>query len=184
MTNLNDIKRRVDDEKQDMIANMDEAALMNFIHESCRNYYVDFMNDDIKDFNATVSILDYIKNNVEYDNVGNFINYSMIIAVNSLLNNLMDRKMDLILPDVVDLTAEGNKKDNEATVNLLERVKIKRMELKELQMSHGYLKGKLLKSNADADLIAANINILEDILSEEAMSIINTYINKNGREDL
>ena len=107
MANFDNIKRRVDDEKQDMIANMDEAALKDFIHESCRNYYVDFMNDNVNDFNATVSILEYIKKNAEYDNIRNFINYSMIIAINTILNNLMDRKMDLIMPDVVELTADN-----------------------------------------------------------------------------
>ena len=183
MANFNEIKRRVEDEKQIMIEDMDASALMNFIHESCRSYYVDFMNDDIKDFNATVSILDYIKKNAEYDNVKDFINYSMIVAINSLLNSLMDRKMDLILPDAVGLISDGNvNDDNDATVNLLERVKLKRNELRELQMSQGYLMGRLLKMDADADLIAANNNILDGILSEEAMSIINDYINTNGRE--
>ena len=107
MANFNDIKRRVEDEKQIMIEDMDEAALKDFIHQSCRKYYVDFMNDDANDFTATVSILDYIEKNAEYDNISNFINYSMIIAINSILNNLMDRKMDLIMPDVVELTADN-----------------------------------------------------------------------------
>lgn len=182
MANFNDIKRRVEDEKQIMIEDMDETALRNFIHNSCRNYYVDFMNDNVQDFNATVSILDYIKKNADYDNIRDFINYSMLIAINSLLNSLMNRKMDLILPDAVGLTADGNADENDATVNLLERVKLKRNELRELQMSQGYLMGRLLKMDADADLIAANINILEGILSEEAMSIIKDYINTNGRE--
>lgn len=180
MANFNDIKRRVDNEKQIMIEDMDETALRNFIHKSCRNYYVDFMNDNVKDFNATVSILDYIKKNAEYDNVDDFINYSMLIAINSLLNSLMDRKMDLILPDAVGLTADGNDEDNPVVVNLLERVKLKRNELKELQVSQGCLMGRLLKRDADADRIAANINILEDILSDEAMGILKKYVEDGG----
>lgn len=107
MANFNDIKRRVDNEKQIMIEDMDETALKNFIQESCRKYYVDFMNDNANDFNATASILDYIKKNADYDNIEDFINYSMLIAINSLLNSLMDRKMDLIMPDVVELTADN-----------------------------------------------------------------------------
>jgi hypothetical protein len=113
MANIDNIKKRVYDEKQDMIANMDEDDLKDFIHKSCRNYYVDFINDNVKDFNATASILEYIKNNAEYNNVSNFINYSMIIAVNTLLNSLMDRKMELMMPDMVDITAEkGYKKSD------------------------------------------------------------------------
>ena len=107
MANFNDIKRRVDNEKQIMIEDMDETALKNFIQESCRKYYVDFMNDNANDFNATASILDYIKKNADYDNIEDFINYSMLIAINSLLNSLMDRKMDLIMPDVVEITADN-----------------------------------------------------------------------------
>ena len=71
-----------------------------------------------------------------------------------------------------------NTETNAATVDLLERVKQKRMELKKLQISQGYLMGRLLKMNADADIIADNINVLDDILSDEAMGIINTYINQ------
>ena len=65
------------------------------------------MNDNANDFNATASILDYIKKNADYDNIEDFINYSMLIAINSLLNSLMDRKMDLIMPDVVEITADN-----------------------------------------------------------------------------
>ena len=181
MANFNEIKRRVNDEKQIMIDDMDETALKNFIQKSCSNYYMDFINDDVNDFNATVSILDYIKKNTDYTNISNYINYSMIIAINTLLNSLMDRKMDLILPDVVGLTADGHDENNAATVNLLESVKLKRNELKEAQISQGYLMGRLLKMDADADMIAANINILNSILSDEAMGIIYTYINEDGR---
>ena len=78
MANFNDIKRRVDDEKQIMIEDMDAAALKKYIHESCMNYYVDFINDNANDFNATASILDYIKKNADYDNVNDFINYSIM----------------------------------------------------------------------------------------------------------
>lgn len=180
MANFNEIKKRVEDEKQIMIEDMDETALKDFIHKSCRDYYVDFINDNVKDFTATASILDYIKKNAKYDNVSDFINYSMIVAINSLLNSLMDRKMDLILPDMIGLTVNSDDNDNDVTVNLLERVKLKRDELKELQISQGYLMGRLLKRDADADRIAANINILEDILSDEAMGILKKYVEDGG----
>ena len=193
MASIDNIKKRVNDEKHDMIANMDAADLKDYIHKSCRNYYVDFINDNDKDFNATASILEYIKKNAEYNNVSNFINYSMIIAVNTLLNSLMDRKMDLILPDVVDLTATDNAED-ESTVNLLERVNQKRKELRDLQkandeyfknleidmMATGDYVKHLIRPDINPDFINDHLEILKDILTDEGMDVIRHYINNGG----
>ena len=133
MTNMNEIKKRINDKKLDLIDGMAEADLKNYIRTISQAYYISYLNDEESNFNAAASILEYIKKESKHNNTSNYINYCMLIAINSLLNKLMDKKMQLIIPDVVDITAA----DNIATVNRLEIVKAKRKELQELKANNG-----------------------------------------------
>ena len=128
MASINELKKRVNDKKFQIIDEMDEADLRNYIMSTCNDYYTYYMNDDMTNFNAAASILEYIRNESKGNNISNYINYCMIVAINTLLNNLMNRKMDLIIPEAVEIDTTS-----EVVVNLLERVKQKRKELKNLK---------------------------------------------------
>lgn len=152
MATANDLKKRINDEKLEMIDAMDVDDLSNFIMSISHDYYIYFMNEDISNFNAAASILNYIRKKSKHNNISNYINYCMLVAVNTLLNRLMDRKMDLIIPDVVDITATA---DNEVIVNLLERVKAKRKELNDLtenpETTYGIMDKQLELTDADKE---------------------------------
>lgn len=128
MASSNELKKKFNDKKFQMIDDLDDADLSKYLMSICNDYYTYYINDDITKFNATASILEYIKNESKHNNIANYINYCMIVAINRLLNNLMDRKMDLIMPEEVEID-----NSSEVVVNLLERVKQKRKELNDLR---------------------------------------------------
>ena len=132
MASSNELKKKFNDKKFQMIDDLDDEELSNYIMSTCNDYYTYYMNDDISKFNAAASILEYIKTESKYNNIANYINYCMIVAINRLLNSLMDRKMDLMIPEAVDIDTKS-----EVVVNLLERMKQKRKELNDLKAEGG-----------------------------------------------
>lgn len=178
MANIDKIRKETKDIKNDAIAN-DTDKIEDYILKLLTEYYYSYVNNDMAIFQTAA---DQLKDIItvasgQYNNVDNFSNYCKVIILTKIMNTAFKRDEALeIHSDKIAINSETNA----AAVNLLERVKQKRMELKELQISNGYLMGRLLKMNADAGIIADNINILEDILSDEAMGIINTYINEDG----
>lgn len=132
MASSNELKKKFNDKKFQMIDDLDDEELSNYIMSTCNDYYTYYMNDDMAKFNAAASILEYIKTESKYNNIANYINYCMIVAINRLLNSLMDRKMDLMIPEAVDIDTKS-----EVVVNLLERMKQKRKELNDLKAEGG-----------------------------------------------
>ena len=180
MTNLEGLRKEVVTAKDEalkdnvMYANKYMISLFN-------EYYSNYVNNDEWKFQIISKAIDEAikKLRIYYpDDADNIINYCRVIPLTKILTTLFIRDgMELELPEIPVV----NDDTDDVTVNLLERVKLKRNELKELQVSNGYLMGRLLKIDADADMISANVNILDNILSDEAMKIINTYINEDGR---
>lgn len=178
MTNINKLRKETQDIKKDAIAKSNDK-IEEYILKLMTEYYYSYVNNDMDEFHAAADQLEEAITVArgQYSNMDNYINYCKVIILTKIMNTLFKRDESLDIPaDTVAINTETNA----AAVNLLERVKQKRMELKKLQISNGYLMGRLLKMNADADIIADNINILDDILSDEAMGIINNYINQDG----
>lgn len=198
MTNINEIKKRINDEKLQLIQGMDETDLKNYIRNISQDYYIYYINNDAANFNAVSSILEYIKTYDKYDGLNNYMNYCMVIAINLLLNKLMDNKLNLMMPEMEDIN-----RNNAATVNLLERVKAKRQELYDLRKSHETIYDKvdkelelteknsyrnpsnhlkyIIRKDISTAAINDNISSLKAILTPEAIvSLKEMNINEGG----
>ena len=134
MSSINQLKKGIATSKEDILSKYSKDGLMRKIKALCDTYYISYINDNESDFHAAAGMLDTISAIAkdEYPNVDDFINYCMIVAINRLLNSLMDRKMDLMIPEAVEIDTTS-----EVVVNLLERVKQKRKELKDLKDKGG-----------------------------------------------
>ena len=198
MTTVNEIKKRINYEKLQLIHDMDEADLKNYILNISQDYYIYYINNDAANFNAVSSILEYIKTYDKYDGLNNYMNYCMVIAINSLLNKLMNNKLNLMMPEMEDIN-----NDYKSTVSRLDIVKAKRQELYDLRKSHETIYDKvdkelelteknsymnpsnhlkyIIRKDISAAAINDNISSLETILTPEAIvSLKEININEGG----
>ncbi|MBP3928219.1 MAG: hypothetical protein J6D47_01460 [Peptostreptococcaceae bacterium] len=125
MTTINELKKKYNINKDELITGLDEDELKNKILMLTKNYYVAYFNNDEKLYKATLNILEFINElyssiNEEtdyYNNVPNFTNYCMVLSMNMLLSDLFERDFTLKEPYFTDLKERRHESIAETLMN-------------------------------------------------------------------
>lgn len=189
MTNLDKIhKETIDIIRTEAATNPDKIP--DYILNLYSEYYSSYVNNDMVRFQTISGIIKEITTtaNEKYNNVDNFINYSKVTVLTKLMNTLFKRDESLELPHTISINQTDN---DDVTVNLLEKVKQKRIESNKVFEEEAKLKRyndyfmkmdkqeymkQLIRPDVDPDFINENINIIENILTDDALRVIKEYI--------
>ena len=117
--------------KREVISKFNKDELKQYINQLAKKYYVDFMNNDCESHNSITNEFYDIISIFEdtYPNIKNYIDYSLLKSANELLQNSFQRNFNLICFNSLDIDEEKS----DVVINLLEKVKEKRKELKDLE---------------------------------------------------
>lgn len=132
MSNIDKIRKETNDIKNNAVAN-DTDKMEEYILKLMTEYYYSYVNNDMATFNAAADQLEDAISvaSGQYSNVDNFINYCKVIILTKIMNTAFKRDEFLKMPTG---NVPINTETNAATVNLLNKVKQKRYELKKLEM--------------------------------------------------
>jgi len=127
MTNYNQLENI----RKEVISKFTKKELKQYINQLAKKYYASFMNDDVdsnnsinKEFYDIISMFEDT-----YPNIKSYIDYCLLKSANDLLQNSFQRNFTLRIFNNSDVDEEKS----DVTINLLERVKAKRKELKDLK---------------------------------------------------
>lgn len=116
---INVLQKEYEEGKVDIIANMDAEEIEHHIMALTNRYYVSYLNNDEEEHKSILKTLDLITdeyksnsyfNDMDEDDINNYINYCMILSINNLLNDLMNRNFNLKLPDAVSIHTTADDK--------------------------------------------------------------------------
>ena len=105
---INTLQKEYEEGKEDVISNMNPHELEQHIMALANRYYVSYLNNDEYEYKTIIKTLDLITdeyksnayfNGINEDSIDNFINYCMLISINSILNDLMERTFNLRIPE-------------------------------------------------------------------------------------
>ena len=119
------LKNNIEKNIEELTSNLTSEELVLMIKKLTKEYYISYFNGNAEGTKTIAELLNKLASNNDSYNIKCYINYSLLTSINSLITE--DNDSDLLAFEV-DLT----KDISEVTVNLLEKVKQKRQELKEL----------------------------------------------------
>ena len=127
MTNYNQLESM----RKEVLSKFSKDELKHYINQLSKRYYASFMNNDGERHNSINSEFYDIISIFEdtYPSIKSYINYCLLKSANDLLQNSFQRNFTLKCLSI-DID-ESEKSD--VTINLLEKVKEKRKELKDLK---------------------------------------------------
>lgn len=174
MATINELKKKYDINKDELITGLDEDELKRTILQRCKAYYVSYFNNDEKEYKATLNIIEFIEEiyssvNEEtdyYNNVPNFINYCMLLSINMILSDLFERNFTLKEPYFTDL------KERRYT-SILESFN----DVDELPaLWEIFDKSDLMKMDADLETVKSIYPQLQQIFTSHGIGIIDDFI--------
>lgn len=142
--------------KEDFLLNLDEEDLKGYIDNLIKEYYNNFIYGDNKNLKKNVVELMRLTTLFEnkYPNMSNYLNYRLVVLSNKVFESIFDGRSEMYYPlENPSLDALKGK----AIVNLLEKVKQKREELKEVNKEKEHL-DKLFDDNIVDDIIFEDMN--------------------------
>ena len=120
------LKKDIEKNIEELTSDLSSEELVPMINKLTKEYYISYFNGNAEGTKNIAELLNRLATNNDSYNIKCYINYSLLTSINSLIAENMDSDL---LAFEVDLT----KDISEVTVNLLEKVKQKRQELKELK---------------------------------------------------
>ena len=96
------------------------------IQKLTKEYYISYFNGNAEGTKNIAELLTKLASNNSSYNTECYINYCLLTSINSLIAENMDS-------DLLAFEVDSTKDISEVTVNLLDKVKEKRQELKELK---------------------------------------------------
>ena len=121
-----DLKKNIEKNIEDLTSDLSSEELVPMIRKLTKEYYISYFNGNAEGTKNIAELLTKLASNNSSYNTECYINYCLLTSINSLIAENMDSDL---LAFEVDLT----KDISEVTVNLLDKVKEKRQELKELK---------------------------------------------------
>lgn len=120
------LEKDIEKNIEELTSNLSSEELFPMIKKLTKEYYISFFNGNAEGTKTIAELLNKLASNNDSYNIKCYINYSLLTSINSLIAKNMDS-------DLLAFEVELNKDVAEVTVNLLEKVKQKRQELKELK---------------------------------------------------
>ena len=111
---------------EDLTSDLSSEELVPMIKKLTKEYYIQYFKGNIEGTKNIVELLNILASNNDSYNIKCYINYSLLTSINSLIAENMDS-------DLLAFEVSLNEEKPEAVVNLFEKVKQKRQELKESQ---------------------------------------------------
>lgn len=127
MTNYNQLEII----RKEVISKFTKDELKQYINQLTKKYYITFINNDDKSHNSIISQFYDITSMFEsiYPNIESYINYCLLKSANDLIQKSFQRDFTLKYLNNVNI----DKEISTVEINLLEKVKAKRKELKDLE---------------------------------------------------
>ena len=119
------LKKDIEKNIEELTSDLSSEELVPMIRKLTKEYYVSYFNGNAEGTKTIAELLTKLASNNSSYNTECYINYCLLASINSLIAE--DNNSDLLAFEV-GLTNVSSK----ATVNLLEKMKQKRQELKEL----------------------------------------------------
>ena len=136
MTSEKELGRKLEKELDNILKDLEPEELEKLIHKLTKEYYLSYFSNNMAVNKATFMNLKKLVNNYSSKfNVESYINYCLLLAVNSFLEKYVHNEIKL-KPLKVDLINE----ESTVIVNLLDKVKQKRKELNDLANKKMFMK--------------------------------------------
>ena len=127
MTNYNQLESM----RKEVISKFSKDELKHYINQLSKRYYASFINNDGERHNSIKREFYDIISMFEdtYPSIKSYINHCLLKSANELLQNSFQRNLSLkcLSIDIDEI------EKSEVTINLLDKVKEKRRELKDLK---------------------------------------------------
>lgn len=96
---LNSNLKQLEKKYHELLTNLTEEELKQYIKSLARNYYISFLSNDVELFNNTFKQLEEVNSvyRSKYSNFNNYINFCLLAAVNSILNENITSEVNLEL---------------------------------------------------------------------------------------
>lgn len=190
MMTIKELEKAYAEGREDVIANMTMEEVEKHIMALVNAYYISYLNNDEKEHKSIVKTLDLITDeykshayfsDMDEDEINNYINYCMILSINSLLNDLMERDFNLRVPEAVAI----NTADREET--LMDKMERDRKYISDFVMrrlKHGDCLMAMIRDDIELEIIYDHEAILKSIFNENGINGINEYLILNGGHEL
>lgn len=190
MMTIKELEKAYAEGREDVIANMTIDEVEKHIMALVNAYYISYLNNDEKEHKSIVKTLDLITDeykshayfsDMDEDEINNYINYCMILSINSLLNDLMERDFNLRVPEAVAI----NTADREET--LMDKMERDRKYISDFVMrrlKHGDCLMAMIRDDIELEIIYDHEAILKSIFNENGINGINEYLILNGGNEL
>ena len=119
------LKNNIERNIEELTSGLSSEELVPMIKKLTEEYYISFFNGNVEGTKNIAGLLNKLASNNDSYNIKCYINFCLLSSINHLITK--DNNSELLAFDV-DL----NESSSKAVVNLLEKVKVKRQELKEL----------------------------------------------------
>lgn len=118
--------------KEDFLLNLDKEDLKVYIDNTIREYYNNYIANDNENLKTNVIELMRLTTLFEdkYPNMSNYLNYRLVVLSNKVFESIFDGRSEMYYP--LEHTSL-EMPENEIVVNMLEKVKQKRMELNKIR---------------------------------------------------
>lgn len=118
--------------KEDFLLNLDKEDLKVYIDNIVKEYYDNYISNDNENLKNNVIELMRLPTLFEdkYPNMSNYLNYRLVVLSNKVFESIFDGRSEMYYP--LEHTSL-EMPENEIVVNMLEKVKQKRMELNKIR---------------------------------------------------
>ena len=120
------LEKDIEKNIEELTSDLSSEELVLIINKLTKEYYISFFNGNIEGTKNIAELLNRLASNNDSYNIKCYINYSLLASINGLISKDIDS-------DLLAFEVDLNEVKPETVVNLLEKVKVKRQELKELK---------------------------------------------------
>jgi len=120
------LEKDIEKNIEELTSNLSSEELVLIINKLTKEYYISFFNGNTEGTKNIAELLNRLASNNDSYNIKCYINYSLLASINGLISKDIDS-------DLLAFEVDLNEVKPETVVNLLEKVKVKRQELKELK---------------------------------------------------
>lgn len=190
MMTIKELEKAYAEGREDVIANMTMEEVEKHIMALVNAYYISYLNNDEKEHKSIVKTLDLITDeykshayfsDMDEDEINNYINYCMILSINGLLNDLMERDFNLRVPEAVAINTAGNE---ETVMERMERNQKYIADFIMRRLKHGDCLMAMIRDDIELEIIYDHEAILKSIFNENGINGINEYLILNGGNEL
>lgn len=190
MMTIKELEKAYAEGREDVIANMSMEEVEKHIMALVNAYYISYLNNDEKEHKSIVKTLDLITDeykshayfsDMDEDEINNYINYCMILSINGLLNDLMERDFNLRVPEAVAINTAGNE---ETVMERMERNQKYIADFIMRRLKHGDCLMAMIRDDIELEIIYDHEAILKSIFNENGINGINEYLILNGGNEL